>query len=130
MATKLVRSYTLSNKKDIEGLAAAVERFFDTYDGTKVSKKKNTNGDYIVTCVTKSLWRKAVGYDVKITVSINKKGNCAEVHYRQNICETVRAIKAVFVSAAGIGVCKLYGAKERHEIPYKLNAAIGQYLSS
>lgn len=68
--------------------------------------------------------------DVQITVTIIQKGNQAEVHYRQDISETLQAVKAVFLSFALIGISELYGIHTRREIPIELNAAIKRYLNN
>lgn len=97
----------------------------------------------MVSCVTDSVWsapgldkklkgavRKFSGNDVKIKVSIVPKGRQAEVHYFQNISETIRTAKAVFKSFAFIGASELYGINERLKIPGKLDAVIKNYLNT
>lgn len=143
MATKLVRTYTFKSGKDIHGMGQAIKRFFSGYSGTKVALSYEEDGSCIISCDTDSIIgasgieqklnsaiRKVSGNDVKITVTIIQKGNQAEVHYKQDICESLKAVTAVFKSFALIGVSELYGIRTRREIPIELNAAIKQYLNS
>lgn len=142
MATKLVRSYTLTRGKNIRGMGQAIEKFFGGYKGTKVTLKQERDGSYVITCTTDSVLsapdvkqkfnsavRKVSGNIVEITVTLIPKGNQAEVHYRQDICETLQAAKAVFKSFALVGISELYGIRARREIPIELNAAICRYLN-
>ncbi len=143
MATKLVRTYTLNPGQDIHGMGQAIKKFFSGYKGTKVTLCYGEDGSCIISCVTDSIMRapgmeqkfnsiarKASGCDVQITVTIIQKGNQAEVHYRQDICESLQVAKAVFLSFALVGVSELYGMRTRREIPIELNAIIESYLNS
>ena len=141
MATKLVRTYTLNSGKDIHGMGQAIKKFFSGYSGTKVALSYGEDGSCIISCVTDSIKeasgieqkfnsavRKFSGNDVQITVTIIQKGNQAIVHYKQDICESLQAVKAVFKSFALIGIGELYGIRARREIPIELNKVIEQYL--
>lgn len=143
MATKLVRTYTFNPGKNIHGMGQAIKNFFSEYKGTKVALSYGEDGSCMITCVTNSIRgtsgikqkinsivRKVSGNDVQITVTIIQKGNQAEVHYRQDISETLQAAKAVLKSFALIGVSELYGIRTRREIPIKLNAVIKRYLNN
>lgn len=143
MATKLVRVYTFKQGKDIHGMGQAIKNFFCSYSGTKVTLTYGEDGSCMISCVTDSIMnasgieqkinsvvRKASGNDVQIIVTIIQKGNQAEVHYKQDINETLQAAKAVFKSFALIGISELYGIRTRREIPIKLNMAIEQYLNN
>lgn len=129
MATKLVRTYRFTPGKDIHGMGEAVRNFFESYKGTQVILGYNADGSCVIFCITDSFVRKASGNDVQITVTIIPKGDQAEVHYRQDISEALRAVKAVFKSFALTGISELYGIQERREIPIKLNDVINKYLN-
>ncbi len=141
MATKLVRTYTLTPGKDICGMGCAVKNFFNNYKGTKVTLNYGESGNCVISCVTASIGdvssieqkingviRKVSGSDVQISVTIIQKGGQAEVHYKQDISEILKATKAVFKSFALIGISELYGIHTRRKIPIELNEAINRYL--
>lgn len=125
----IMRFYALPNNKSVIGAVSAVEQFLRTYEGTKVSTEQGAGGSYAITCKTGMNIRKMIGYDMKFTVMLSKKDQLLKVEYVQNVEEFIRAMKAVFLTNAVLGVCKLCGAKERHEVPYKLDEAIRRYLA-
>lgn len=141
---EMFRIYHLLCNKSADGLAQAVYDFFRTYTGTKVSlgSKEGVDGT-VITCIPESisgssevgtkaggLVRKATGTDIKLTVVVSAHGNDVAVTYLQEIDdELIRATKALLGNPV-LGVCKLYGINERHQIPFELHSTITKYLET
>lgn len=135
MATKLERFYHLPEGKSIDGMAKSIENYFEKFDGMDVSVDKKNSGTILITCKTKPLiksihgiTKRVSGHDLDIVVGLYQQDGKVQVEFEQKINEGKRLFTAIFTSFVGIGLGKIHGIVERHNIPYELNDTINLYL--
>ena len=140
----LWRCYAPPDNKSCHGAMQAVYKYFRTYYGARTSLEKEPGGCYQVVCETEEILKapgfrekvknaaaSVTGFDVRLAISFSENAGTMTVQYQEHVDdEILRVVKAVFVSNAVLGFCRLYGSAERHKIPFALDTVIQDYLNA
>lgn len=123
----LRQTYALPPGKTLEGMAGALERYFKSIDGTTVTATPRGRDAYDLKCETASIWRKKLGLDVKILLTLTARDEGVEVRFLQNVDDHV--FKNLAIDSAPAGLAGLYGAMLRSEIPNDIHSELQSYLT-